>query len=612
MHTHRTICCHEIILQTASLHPNSDAIAGISQPIMSFETLAKQILVTGESLADFGVQSADRLALLTPNGPIAASAFLALSSFVAVAPLNPNLTQDELRSQLQSLEANILVLAQGMPGWVNTIAAEIGIGIIGINPTNVAGQFALSGQQVSHPHKLGLAKLMDKALLLHTSGTTGKPKLIGLTHKNLTTSVQNIIETLDLTAKDRAINIMPLFHIHGLIAGLLSPIVSGGAVLCTTGLEADKFVGWATDFKASWYTGISTMHQAILAEIKANPQSLTNCNFRFIRASSAALPIPVRAGLETAFNTSVVEAYGMTEASHQMASQTPTGDRIAGSVGSATGIQIAILDTNGQRIENGLKGEVAIRGDSVITGYVNNPTANAEAFVDGWMRTGDIGTLDADGTLFLVGRIKEIIKRGGFQISPHEIEDALLAQSGISQAAAFGISHDTLGQDLMAAIVVEKGYDIPEDTIRKNLASTLSDYKIPRRILTVDEIPKGSTGKLQRIHLGQLLATQLETRFLAPANILETILCELCEEVIPNSVFGASDNFFMKGGDSLSAMALITKIEKTFGDTIETADLYKAPSITQMAQKLSEVGGKGILEMIEMSVTELSQTEIAE
>ena len=279
----------------------------------------------------------------------------------------------------------------------------------------------------------------DAALLLFTSGTTGSPKLVPLTERNLLTSAANVAETLRLEPTDRCLNVMPLFHIHGLVAAFFGSLVAGGSVVCTEGFRRGRS-RMDRGVRPTWYTAVPTIHQAMLyvARSSAAEGLVLPTTFRFVRSSSAALPVGVLAGLEAAFDVPVIEAYGMTEAADQMTSN-PLPDQVRkpGTVGKAAGPEVAVLDDTGQVLPAGATGEVAIKGASVMSGYVDNPAANQASFVDGWFRTVDQGRFDADGYLTITGRLKELINRGGEKVAPRKIHIALLEHVDVVEAAAF-------------------------------------------------------------------------------------------------------------------------------------------------------------------------------
>ncbi|TIV49865.1 MAG: AMP-dependent synthetase, partial [Mesorhizobium sp.] len=369
-----------------------------------------------------------------------------------------------------------------------------------------AGVFIIEGDPVGPPVESALAEDSDTALLLHTSGTTSRPKLVPLSHANLAASAAHIGATLSLTPADRCLNIMPLFHIHGLIAAVLSSLAAGGSVFCTPGFNALRFFQWLSEAKPNWYTAVPTMHQAILPRAARNPEQLAEAKLRFIRSSSASLPAQVMAELEATFGCPVIESYGMTEASHQMASnRLPPGQRKPGSVGAAAGPEVAVMAPDGRLLKAGEVGEIVIRGPNVTAGYEKNADANASAFAHGWFHTGDQGVLDEDNYLRVTGRLKEIINRGGEKISPLEVDGVLMDHPAVAQVVTFAMPHDKLGEEVAAAVVLREGQSASEADIRGFASTRLADFKVPRKVLILDEIPKGATGKLQRIGLAAKL-----------------------------------------------------------------------------------------------------------
>jgi acyl-CoA synthetase (AMP-forming)/AMP-acid ligase II len=357
------------------------------------------------------------------------------------------------------------------------------------------------------PASRGFGKTDEIALLLHTSGTTSRPKLVPLRHSNLCASAFNIVTTLRLAEHDRGLNLMPLFHIHGLVAGLLAPLSAGGPVICSRGFNALKFFGWMAEARPTWYSAVPTMHQAILGRASKSADIIKNNPLRFIRSSSSSIPPQVIRDIEEIFGCPLIESYGMTEASHQMASNPlPPGVRRPGSVGLPAGPEVAIADENGRRLKPGETGEIVIRGENVMNGYVNNEAANAEAFTsEGFFRTGDQGVIDHDGYLSITGRLKEIINRGGEKVSPREIDEVLMDHPCVAQCVCFAVPHAKLGEDVAVAIVLRQAATADEHSIKEFCASRLAKFKVPETIVFLEEIPKGATGKLRRIGLAAKL-----------------------------------------------------------------------------------------------------------
>ena len=499
----------ETLWSALARHPEGQsALLAPERRPLGFGGLRRLIGNSVGLLNGLGVGRGGRVAIVLSNGPEMAAAFLAIGAGAATAPLNPAYREDEFDFYLSDLEPRALVIAAGLESPARAVAGRRGIPIIELvpQPDQGAGSFRLQTNATGSASGGGMAEPDDVALLLHTSGTTSRPKLVPLSQRNIMASAGHIGATLGLTAADRCLNIMPLFHIHGLIGAVLSSLAAGGSVFCTPGFNALKFFAWLDASTPSWYSAVPTMHQAILARAERNRDVIARRRLRFIRSSSASLPPAVMAELEQTFGCPVIESYGMTEASHQMTSNPlPPRPRKAGTVGPAAGPAVAVVDETGRRLSAGATGEVVIRGPNVTVGYVANPTANASAFTDGWFRTGDQGVLDADGYLTITGRLKELINRGGEKISPREVDDLLMTHPAVAQAVTFALPHDKLGEEVAAAIVLREGQNATERELRDFVSARLADFKVPRKVVFLAEIPKGATGKLQRIGLAAKL-----------------------------------------------------------------------------------------------------------
>ena len=484
------------------------AITAPEREPLTFNNLRDHVASTVAALNQLGIGRNDPVAIVLPNGPEMASAFVGIAAGATTAPLNPAYKAEEFEFYLSDLSAKLLVVEAESDSPARNAAKKLGIAIAELAPsTRMAGLFQLSGDAVGdEPAPSGMAEAEDIALVLHTSGTTARPKIVPLSHANICATALHIREILALTPVDVCMNIMPLFHIHGLMAAVLSSLGAGASVYCSPGFNAMKFFGWMKEASPTWYTAVPTMHQMILSRAARNRDVIESGRLRLIRSSSASLPPQVMNELEETFGAPVIESYGMTEAAHQMASNPlPPGERKPGSVGVAAGPDMAIMDDEGNLLAAEATGEVVIRGPNVMAGYRNNPDANAGAFTDSWFRTGDQGIIDADGYLRLTGRLKEIINRGGEKISPREVDEVLLDHPQVRQVVTFAMPHDKLGEEVAAAIVLSDGASATESDIREFASSRLADFKVPRRIVFLDEIPKGPTGKLQRVGLAEKL-----------------------------------------------------------------------------------------------------------
>jgi acyl-CoA synthetase (AMP-forming)/AMP-acid ligase II/acyl carrier protein len=468
------------------------------------------------------------------------------------------------------------------------VAEERAIAIIELSPKPGAtgGVLDLSDNEQETLSTFRLPQANDIALILHTSGTTSRPKMVPLTQANLIASAGNIAATLRLNEADLCLNVMPLFHIHGLVGALLSSLAAGGSVVCTAGFEIEQFLPWLKIFHPTWYTAVPTIHHAVLSCGQADPTALIGHSLRFIRSSSAALPARVMQGLEESFQVPVIESYGMTEAAHQMASSPlPPGQRKIGSVGPAAGPEVSIMDDTGNLLTSGEIGEVVIRGANVMSGY-GNSEVNAEAFTRGWFRTGDHGYLDKDDYLFISGRLKEIINRGGEKISPREVDEVLLAHSSVEQAVTFGVRHPTLGEEVAAAVVLRPHAQTSVSELRQFVATTLADFKVPRQIVFVDAIPLGATGKVARNGLSEQLADQLKSESGPTQNGLQSALAAIFGEVIAVEHVGATDDFFDLGGDSLRAFQVISRIRAMFDVNLSIATVFAKSTVAELADEI--------------------------
>jgi len=592
----------------ASLRRGGDDVCIVGEPEQAplcYGELLNLIAQTAGSLRASGIQRQDRVALLQRNGPEAATAFLAVASCCACAPLNPDYREAELEFYLKDLGPRMLVVGAGLPEAAVRVAERLGIPVVPlvVEAGSPAGWFRLAaagsgggGDILECPgSRPGQGQDSDyHALLLHTSGTTSRPKLVPLTSANLCRSAENIATWLGLTPQDRCLNVMPLFHIHGLIAAVLSSLRAGAAVACTKGFQAPQFLEWLETYQPTWYTAVPTMHQAILATASGRDGSAIRSSLQFIRSSSASLPPQVMRDLETTFGVPVVEAYGMTEAAHQMASNPRDAGRPRkpGSVGLPAGPEVTVRNERGEECATGAGGEVCIRGENVTPGYVDNPKANADAFWSdgGWFRTGDLGWIDSDGYLFLTGRSKEIINRGGEKISPREIDEVLLENPAVAQCLVFALPDPKLGEEVGAAVVVRTA--TTEAELQDWVAARLADFKVPRRVFFMDDIPRGATGKLQRIGMaGRLgISEEKDWRIATTPNTLaasaETIalVAAAMARVLRREQPAAHDaDFFDLGGDSILGTQLLARIHQASGVWLTPVDLFRNRTAAQLA-----------------------------
>ncbi|KAI5284369.1 hypothetical protein KEM54_001391, partial [Ascosphaera aggregata] len=438
-----------------------------------------------------------------PNSYEFIVSFLAVSWQRAIAaPLNPSYKQEEFEFYINDLSSALALVPRG------AVAADVAAvraarkfraaiaecyfenGQVKIDVKDEGKLKGKPAQEVQIPEP------DDIALVLHTSGTTGRPKAVPLTHKNLTTTTRNIQQTYKLTAEDRTMLVMPLFHVHGLLAGFLAPLRSGGSVIVPPKFSASSFWNDFITSKANWYTAVPTIHQILLKHPPPDPKP----KIRFIRSCSSPLSPTVFDDLERTFHAPVLEAYAMTEAAHQMTSNPlPPAKRRPGCVGIGQGVEVRILDQNGKEVPRGKDGEICVRGENVTKGYLNNPAANESSFTrDRFFRTGDQGQQDSEGYVTITGRIKELINKGGEKISPIELDNTFSQHPDVSEAVCFGIPDQHYGEDIGTAVVLKPGSKADVKKLKAFMADRLVKFKVPKTIWIVPEIPKTATGKIQR------------------------------------------------------------------------------------------------------------------
>ncbi|MEH2107140.1 acyl--CoA ligase [Nostoc sp.] len=476
---------------------------------LTYKQLRENVVGLVSQLNSFGLKRGERIAIAMTNGSPMAITFLAAALCGTAAPLNPKYKQEEFAFYYEDTQAKALIaLSEGPEAAIAAVTPDMML----IN-AKVNTDGTLSFELGTRDWELGirgngdcenLVEDDDIAMILHTSGTTSRPKRVPIRHRNLIASAGNLISAYSLTADDITFCLMPLFHIHGLVGCLLATLASGGTLVCPNGFNALEFWKLVDTYKPTWYSAAPTMHQTILARASRNIEIVKANRFRFIRSSSASLPPIIIEQLEATLHAPVVESYSMTEASHLMTTNPlPPKVRKPGTVGYGFGVEVGIMDAEDKLLSQGNLGEVVVKAPNVIDGYENNPEANTTAFVNGWFRTGDQGTVDEDGYLRLTGRIKELINRGGEKISPLEVDDVLLRHPAVAEALAFAVPHKSLGEDIHAAVVLKAETD--EKELLAHCSTMLADFKVPKQIHILDQLPRGATGKLQRLAMAKLL-----------------------------------------------------------------------------------------------------------
>lgn len=524
---------------------------------------------------------------MLPRGPENAIVLIAVAAGVVCVPVNPDLTADELLRYFSDLRLSALVTRADMSSASRGVAHTLGIPVIDIAPRERAG-FTLTGRPIRPAVAAGMATAADDAFILLTSGTASRPKMVPLTQASVCRSAYNAGAVLRLTGEDRLLNVLPLFHAHGLISGVLTALSAGSSVICTSGFDALSFFACLRDLRPTWYTAVPAIHRALLSAAEAQADVVSHCSLRVIRSASSSLAPAVLEGLEALFGVPVIETYGMTEGASQIAAN-PMERRKVGSVGRPAGPEIAIMDERGRMLPVGARGEIMLRGPTVTRGYCDDAAATAAAFRDDWFRTGDLGFLDADGYLFIAGRIKDIINRGGQKVSPEEVEQVLLRHPDVLEAAAFAMPHPRLGEAVAAAIVPKPKAMLDADQLRKFAATLLAGYKVPSVIHLATTLPKGASGKIKRSALGQTFAAPLKVPpagASAPQTEEEMQLAEIWAGLLECSEIGVDQDVFALGADSILVTQFLSRVRDQLRVTLSFRDVFDAPTVAALAARL--------------------------
>ena len=572
-----------------------DAILTPDGARVSYGELRVLVAAAARRLRTLGVRRTDRVAVVLPSGPEAAVAIVAVATAAVCVPLNPGFTAAEWQRYLADFRIAALLTRADIGSPSRSVAHALGILVIDLSPRPDQGPcaFDLLGAVARRIVDDDVAPAADHdAFMLLTSGSTSQPKLVPLTHAGVCLSARNVGSSVALLARDRLLNVLPLYHAHGLFSGLLAALAAGSSVVCTRGFDPDAFFDWLSVFRPSWYTAVPAIHRALLGAADRHRHAIRQCSLRVIRSASAPLPPALQRELESLFGVPVVDTYGMTEAASQIAAN-PLERRKPGSVGRSAGAEIAIMDRNGRRLAAGERGEIALRGPTITRGYDNDVDATAAAFRDGWFRTGDLGYLDRDGYLFIVGRIKEVIKRGGQQVAPAEVEAALAGHPDVLEAAVFPIAHARLGEDVAAAVVVRPHAAVAAQALRNFLRKRLAGFKVPGVIRIVPEIPKNAGGKVRRGDLAARLSIATPDQrskgdggMLAPRSDLELQLAGIWADLLHQDRIGREQDVFALGADSLTLTQVLSRLRTRFGVDFSFNDVFDAPTIAALAARI--------------------------
>jgi amino acid adenylation domain-containing protein len=586
------LCLGDLLAFYGRTAPRRNAILAPGCAPVTYAELWARTDDAVRELRRLGIDQSDRVAVVLPRGAESAVAMIAVATAAVCVPLNPDFTADELHRYFGDLRIAALLTRADMNSASRGVAQTLGIPVIDLLPRlgEGPGAFNLVGSARRRAVTGDLAPSANDAFILLTSGTTSRPKMIPLTHASVCLSAYNAGAALALGPRDRLLNVLPLFHAHGLISGLLAALAAGSSVICTPGFDAASFFGWLSELRPTWYTAVPTIHRALLSTADLHKHRVQTSSLRLIRSASASLPPDVLNGLESLFGVPVIETYGMTEAASQIAAN-PRERRKTGSVGQPAGPEVAIMDHQGQRLPAGECGEIVLRGPTITRGYDNDIAATESAFRNGWFRTGDLGYADPDGYLFIVGRIKDVINRGGQKVSPAEVEQALLSHPDVLEAGAFAIPHKRLGENVAAVVVLRPNTKVSTHKLRDFARKRLAGYKVPGLIRIVPEIPKGASGKIKRSALPDMLLTTTPTaegnaKTFPPRSELKSQLANMWSDLLELSQVGVDQDVFALGADSLTVTQMLSRLRGRFGVNFSFEDIFDAPTVAAIAARL--------------------------
>ncbi len=578
----------ELIALRARRNPGAAALLAPGRPPLAFAGLLQQVDHVVQALAGAGLGRGSRIALALPNGPEMAAMLIAASAGATCAPLSPELDAASCRFLFAHLRIDALVVSAGEDSPALHVAAELGVPVarVAFSNADAAGKFSLEVQTGRPPIVAQAPRPSDVSILLCTSGTTARPKTVPCTSRNLVDLAIARAELLQLTCADRSLLVTPCFTASGIRRNLFPTLGAGGSVVCTPGLDPDRVLDWIEEFQPTFYTGGPTIHRAVVDLLERHGQAPRH-SLRFVVSASASLPADVHDRLERGLGVPVLQAYATTEAGAIAQSPLPPALHRRGSVGKAAGSEIAILGDARTFLPAGEVGEIVVRSAEVFDGYENDPEANREIFHDGWCRTGDLGHVDADGFLFLVGRVNEIINRGGYKVSPVEIDIALATHPDVVEAAAFSVPHPTLGEDIAMAVVLRRPVAATPQKLRDFALANLAAFKVPSHIVVTDQLPKTPLGKIRRRELAAIHAQPQLRPFSPPAGPNETLVARAFSEVLGIDPIGADDNFFLLGGDSLNGAQVVQRLNAAAGSDLPVSSLFRRPTVAEFAVELT-------------------------
>jgi acyl-CoA synthetase (AMP-forming)/AMP-acid ligase II len=552
---------------------------------LSYVELRARVYRAGEAFAALGLGPGARIATALRNGPDAAVAMLAAMCWTTAAPLDPDGDEALAATLLRHMRVDALIVHRGAASPTTRAADALGIPIVGLVPgaADPAAEFALRGDAGRAPIVPARPRPDDVAVVSHTSGTTAKPKIVPLTHGGLTWSRSRGW----LGPSDRFLCVTPLHTSSGIGNGIVVPLKAGASTVLCPGFDPERFFDWLLGFRPTYFSASPTVHRAIIDECGRRRLRLPS-SLRFVRSSSNAMSEALQRSLEAALGIPVIQGYGSTEAGIIAHDSPLPGMRRAGSVGRAVDVEIKIADDDGRALPAGTEGEILVRGPSVMQGYENDEEANRLAFRDGWFRTGDLGHLDAEGYVYVTGRIRERINRGGLKVAPAEVDALFATHAAVRDVATVGVPHPSLGEDVATAIALRPGATVTADELRRYALQHLAAHKVPTSIVFVEEIPRNASGKVRRDALAESLRALPRPHYVAPRDATEALVAQTFAALLGVPRVGAFDNFFELGGDSLRGARAAASIGAQAGVDLEPVALFEAPTVEQFARVVGE------------------------
>lgn len=606
-HLQKHLCMRDLV-DSMKMTQGKKAIIAPEREDLTYGQLCRQIEYVVSFLNSHGLGRNDRIAVVLPNGPEMAVAFLGIIGGATFVPLNPGYQTEEYDYLLSDLRVKALIVPAGTDSPARTVAGLRNIPVIEMTPLLQAGAglFTLNAgnNTLSHTTEKGFAEPNDVALVLHTSGTTSRSKIVPLSQHNILTSAFYMGSSLQLCSSDRCLNIQPMFHISGLVTPLLSSLLAGGAIACPYVFSEQAFFRWIQELGITWFTAVPAIYSSLSDFAERHSIDTKKHSLRFIRSVSISMPLEMIERLEHIFGVTLIESYGLTEATPIASTPLSPQQRKPGSVGRLIGPDVAIMDSDNTILSSGETGEIVVRGLNVMKGYENNEEANQQAFSGDLFKTGDAGYI-VDDYLYLTGRIKEIINRGGQKVSPREVDAVLTGHPGVAEAAVFAIPHSSLNEAVAAAVVPRTNHKISEKELRQYIAERIAFFKVPQHIIIVDSIPKSPTGKIKRSLLFQSFSHLLKTDYVMLETETEVKAGMIWKDLLNTDCIGKNDNFFALGGNSLLGTQVISRMNKEFHITIPLRSFFEMPTVAELAKFIDEV--HHVVQNTQISTREISR-----